>query len=251
VTRLSVRVAAMRPGIAHSTLKQWINAGRIRTIPTVGGPRRAQRCQIVSGDGSRSANRRSACWSSPSNSCGSMASENPGGGTTRAGSRPTQRGGDRASCRVTEERGARGERAIRRLRRFSRMSCGAHARRRRAQRGDGDRKMRVFGAVPSDSHLAVSVPSRAAPPLERRLIMRCTLLGRARADVGDFKSARIRGHLRMIPIVAPDDILRSVRFIASVSATAAALSRSWSRRRPAGTPAPLHLLVGELRRRAA
>jgi hypothetical protein len=32
VALLSVRVAALRLGIAYSTLKQWIDAGRVRTL---------------------------------------------------------------------------------------------------------------------------------------------------------------------------------------------------------------------------
>jgi excisionase family DNA binding protein len=53
VTRLSVRVAAMRLGIAHSTLKQWIYAGRVRTIQTVGDHRRIPEEETGSSAGQR------------------------------------------------------------------------------------------------------------------------------------------------------------------------------------------------------
>jgi excisionase family DNA binding protein len=40
LTLLPVRVAASRLGIGYSTLKQWIYAGRVRTIETAGGHHR-------------------------------------------------------------------------------------------------------------------------------------------------------------------------------------------------------------------
>src|SRR5262245_20757782 len=43
---LSVRKAAVRLGIAYSTLKQWIYAGRVRPIGTQGGHHRIPEAEI-------------------------------------------------------------------------------------------------------------------------------------------------------------------------------------------------------------
>src|SRR5262249_28673199 len=46
VTFLAVRAAASRLGIGYSTLKQWIYAGRVRTIETAGGHHRIPDAEI-------------------------------------------------------------------------------------------------------------------------------------------------------------------------------------------------------------
>ena len=47
LTLLPVRVAAMRLGIAYSTLKQWIYAGRLRTTQTAGGHHRVPEEEVL------------------------------------------------------------------------------------------------------------------------------------------------------------------------------------------------------------
>jgi molybdopterin-binding protein len=46
LTLLPVRAAASRLGIGYSTLKQWIYAGRVRTIETAGGHHRVPEAEI-------------------------------------------------------------------------------------------------------------------------------------------------------------------------------------------------------------